>query len=170
MKANAFALVPMLLFAGTACVDPVGVAPAPPDGWSENLVPEDPAVRALAVTQHAGIAEAAALVAEDEDAWRAIWEQWVSPLSPTPEPPEVDFDSERVVVAAMGGRHTGGYAIGVDAVTQTADETVIEVFTVSPGHGCVVTQALTAPAVAVAIPASGKAVRFTTMDYVHECE
>lgn len=168
MIGSVFLVVLSVLLAGCG-VDPLAPLPRAPDGWAENLVPDDPGVRSLAVSTYTGIEAPLEVVLEDEAAWADVWADWTR-VVPAPAPPHVDFDHERVIVAAMGGRASGGYHIGVETVAEHAQETLVEVFTVSPGEGCVVTAAITAPAVAIAIPASPKPVRFATTHYVQDCE
>ncbi|HSH46524.1 MAG TPA: protease complex subunit PrcB family protein [Longimicrobiales bacterium] len=153
-----------------ACeVDRVGFGPPLEEGRPDVLVPDDPEIRLVEASPHTGFGNAERLVVEDPEEWASVWATWTGTITPTPPAPEVDFEEERVVVATMGTRPTGGYRIGVSGVERRPGETVVRLFTVAPGSGCAVTLALTAPAVAVAIPASSVAVRFATTHYVEEC-
>ncbi|HST57555.1 MAG TPA: protease complex subunit PrcB family protein [Longimicrobium sp.] len=102
--------------------------------------------------------------------WQAAWTQVHRHQQPAPAVPAVDFGRESVVLAAMGGRNTGGYVITIDSVTATTDAVHVFVTERSPGSRCFTTQALTAPVDAVAIPADGRAVRFHENAVVHACE
>ena len=64
---------------------------------------------------------------------------------PPPEAPEIDFANEMVVVAAMGTRPSGGYAIRIDRVARRGNTVWVEVTSSAPGSGCMTTASLTAP-------------------------
>jgi hypothetical protein len=106
-----------------------------------------------------GMGERARRVVRGPAEWQAVWERIWHNHTPLPATPALDFGREAVVVAAMGSRPTGGYAITVDSATATSD--AIHVFvTEHSAARCFATQAFTAPVHLVAIPADGREVRF----------
>jgi hypothetical protein len=109
---------------------------------------------------YSGVDQASRRVIHTEAQWQALWAQVVRGRQPTPPTPEVDFGEEMVIVAAMGARATGGYAITVDSVTATPGALHVFVTERSPGSGCLTTQAFTAPVDAVALPADVRGVQF----------
>lgn len=115
---------------------------------------------------YSGVDRASRGVVRSQGEWQALWAQVVRGRQPTPATPAVDFEREMVIVAAMGTRATGGYAITVDSVTATPGALHVFVTERSPGRGCITTQAFTAPVDAVALPVDGRGVQFheTTVD------
>jgi PrcB C-terminal len=67
-------------------------------------------------------------------------------------PAQLDFTKGRVLLTDMGGRNTGGHAIGVMSVDITDNSAIANITLVIPGPGCVVTLALTNPYQFVFIP------------------
>ncbi len=111
-------------------------------------------------TFSSGIQEKRRQVIRDEAAWTAFWDAFVGPVTPRPDPPAVDFGQSMVIVAAMGQRPTGGYAISIEEVFLGDGLVVARVLEQSPGANCLTTQALTAPVTAVIVPRVEGEVRF----------
>jgi hypothetical protein len=116
-----------------------------------------------------GFGEQARLVvtsqAEWETAWRRVWHGH----SPVPAAPAVDFEREVVLVAAMGGRSSGGYQIQVEKAAAQADRVVARVIETSPGKGCFTTAAFSEPVDVVKLPRTPLPIEFQTVKAVHEC-
>src|SRR5438046_1525164 len=86
------------------------------------------------------------LVVKDAASWGSVWRSIAGNVSPLPPTPPVDFAQEMVVVVAMGQRNTGGFIIDiVDAVAGKDGDLQVDVRETSPGTGCGVTTAMTAP-------------------------
>ncbi|HEV2145921.1 MAG TPA: protease complex subunit PrcB family protein [Longimicrobiaceae bacterium] len=120
-------------------------------------------------TYSSGYHEPARLVVRSEAEWRRVWGKLHERVHPQPELRRVDFSRHAVLVAALGSRSSGGYSILVDSVSDAGGELRAVVRKVSPGAGCVVTQAFTQPVDVVLVPASGKRVRFVERDEVLDC-
>lgn len=119
---------------------------------------------------YSGVDAPAREVVRTDAQWRAAWARIHRHRHPAPAVPAVDFGRESVLLAAMGSRSAGGYTIGVDSATATADAIHVFVTERSPGRTCVTTQALTAPVHAVALPVDGRTVQFHENAVVRECE
>ncbi len=119
---------------------------------------------------YSGIADARRLVVRDAASWRVLWDEIVGARTPPPDAPAVDFGREMVIVAAMGQRGTGGYAIAIDEVRQENDGLVVVVRETAPGSGCFLTQAFTAPVTAVRVQARDAPVTFIEEKEVQDCE
>jgi hypothetical protein len=111
-----------------------------------------PLPEAQGMRYYSGIATRQRLVVGDAATWANVWEQIVGTLRPVPPVPAIDFPSKLVIVAAMGTRATGGYSIDVEDVSLMADDASISIKEESPGSGCIVTEALTAPVAVVVVP------------------
>lgn len=80
------------------------------------------------------------------DEWAGTWQTLYSGQSPVPLLPAIDFSREMVVVAAIGTRSNGCFAVDVTAASLRANgAAVFEVEETVPGPNCVCTQALTQP-------------------------
>jgi hypothetical protein len=101
---------------------------------------------------YSGYTERERLVIRTPEQWSAAWARITQGSSSAPSAPAVDFDHEMVVLVAMGRRPTGGYSITVDGVYDSGGRIFAEVREKSPGAGCIVTQAFTAPIDAVRVP------------------
>src|SRR5512139_1759388 len=138
----------------------IGCAGMPP-GPAENAQPIE--VRTLpsaeAYRSFGGLATRARLVIRDAASWSNLWQQMTRTSQPRPPVPAVDFASDVVIVAAMGTKSSGGYAIRIDDVRVADGDAWIAVTEESPGSGCATTAVLTAPvAVAVVSRFAGEAV------------
>jgi type IV pilus biogenesis protein CpaD/CtpE len=105
----------------------------------------------------------------DAQAWRDAWSRLTSRSGPPRAAPEVDFAREMVLVAAMGQRRSGGYAVRIESVREEGGELVASVVETSPGPRCGVTMALTAPADAVVVTRSTLPVRWAVRQAVSDC-
>lgn len=121
------------------------------------------------LTFNSGIEEPARVVATGASQWAQVWSAIWRRHSAPPALPQIDFAGEMVVVAAMGTRSSGGYAIYVDSAYQHSDRIEVVIRTVSPGSRCGTTAALTEPVDVARIPASTLPVRFRERATVHEC-
>lgn len=78
------------------------------------------------------------LVIENSEEWERIWmPEWSPPL-------EVDFSTNLVIAAFMGGRATGGYEILIEQIIDTENEIIVDVKETYPGR-IYVTEAFTLP-------------------------
>ncbi|MES2521447.1 MAG: protease complex subunit PrcB family protein [Gemmatimonadota bacterium] len=105
------------------------------------------------VAQHlySGIKDRRRLVIRDMVTWTQLWNEATQQRQPRPPVPQVDFTREVLIVASMGSRPTGGYSIDIPNVYESGGQRYVVVREVSPGAGCVLTQALTAPVIAVRV-------------------
>jgi hypothetical protein len=118
---------------------------------------------------YSGITRQERIVVDDPVEWEQVWARLWQGSHPVPSVPPVDFGRELVVVAAMGGRPTGGYSIQVDQVRAYADHVTVHAVESSPDRGCVVTMAFTAPVDVVKIPRTALEIRFRTTRTVRDC-
>lgn len=109
------------------------------------------------------------LVVRTTTDWSAAWDKIVGSVMPKPPLPEIDFEHEMVIVAAMGTRSSGGYSIEVPSVYESQSRLYARVRQTSPGSTCGVTAALTAPVAAVVVPAFSGPVTFLEEAVTHQC-
>jgi hypothetical protein len=113
--------------------------------------------------QASGIPEARYWIADAATLAR-LWERFENvPV------PEVDFEREIVLVAAMGTRPTGGYSISIEEVGLQGDFMVARVRSVSPGAHCVVSMSPSAPVDIVKVPYRRLITQFEDTREVRSC-
>ncbi len=69
----------------------------------------------------------------------------LSPLSP-------DYDTESVIVVSLGEVPTGGFGVIITGVQKQGDKVFVQFTTTQPAPGAIVTQAISHPYAAVAVP------------------
>jgi uncharacterized protein (DUF885 family) len=84
--------------------------------------------------------------ADWEEAWRLNNRGSSGPM------PEVNFNTQAVVIAYQGLKNTGGYGISVAEIRREGATLIVRVNEQSPRRGDFVTEALTSPFVAVSVP------------------
>jgi hypothetical protein len=91
-----------------------------------------------------------------EKEWSALWQLLAqSPRSDAGHdtgPPQVDFTKFTVLVAALGTRSTGGYAVSIQYAYDDGAVIHASVLEIRPGPNCTVTTAFTYPIVIVLLP------------------
>lgn len=107
----------------------------------------------------------------DSDAgWAAYWSALTARHGASaPARPVVDFTTHQVVAVAMGARGTGGYVIEVARVADAPDARYVLVRETSPGDGCMVTMAETAPLHIVRVPRRTATVVFVEQAVTSHC-
>ena len=69
-------------------------------------------------TLASGIRERRRMVIYTASDWEQFWNEFVAAIVPRPEPPVIDFAERMVMVASMGERATGGYAVTIELVEE----------------------------------------------------
>ncbi len=121
---------------------------------------------------YSGLRDAGRTAVFDAATFETVWQHAFKGLDPAPPVPAVDFSREFVIVAALGERSSGGYAIDVTGAALQGNVVVADVLTTSPGKTCVVTRALSQPLdiVKLPLPASGRPeVSFLEQSVVRDC-
>lgn len=116
-----------------------------------------------------GLEEPLREVVRTPEAWQDLWSRIAAPRIPAPEAPAVDFDSDMLIVAAMGRRNTGGYTIEVVRATRVGGVLTVEVVEASPGADCMTTQALTSPVTVIGVERSAAQARFVERSETRSC-
>jgi hypothetical protein len=118
---------------------------------------------------YSGLDKPDRIVIRDPVTWQIVWKKvWLGD-SEVPAAPTVDFSSEMIVVAALGARSTGGYAILIDRANEVANGGIrVTIRSISPLN-CLVTEAFTQPVDIARLPIREK-VEFTERSEVHQCQ
>lgn len=135
-----------------------------------NAVPIPAAeVDTLVQTVRSGVSERGRVVIRDQETFAAFWAQVHATQMPVPDAPTVDFETSMVIAAAMGGKPTGGFSITIEGIDRSGSDLYVTVVETSPGPTCFVTQAYTAPVVALRVPRVTGKVEFLEESRVDEC-
>lgn len=109
------------------------------------------------------------VVISDAATWAAFWDEFHGAVEPKPALPPVDFTRQAVIAATMGQRPTGGYVIEVAAVFEAEGRLYPLIRETSPEASCVVSQVITAPAVAVIVDRADPDVSFVEEGRTTRC-
>ena len=102
--------------------------------------------------------------------WSAVWNTLrVASVEPRAAAPNVDFGKFTMLVAALGTRPTGGYAVHIGQVLDDGTAIHVSVLETRPGRNCVVTTALTYPIDIALIPRTDLPVLFEVEAADHDC-
>lgn len=99
-------------------------------------------------------------VVRDPDTWQRLWSEVQRTRMIAPP---VDFEKQMVLLATLGERRTGGYAIEIVRAEIVEGTLIVHVKETAPTPGALATMALTAPMHAVAVPRSDLPVRWFTL-------
>jgi hypothetical protein len=130
----------------------VGAPASPPTGRSYNAC---------------GFKTVERTVIRSEAGWREAWAKLCE--SPPAAAPAVDFSRDMLLVAALGQRPTGGYAVQIASANVAGGVLRVEVVETRPGIGCMTTQALTYPVAVARVPRHDGEVEFVERVDVHTC-
>lgn len=116
--------------------------------------------------KYSGLHKPAREVVRDSGAWIGMWRRVAHYPS---SPPAVDFSRHILLVAALGARHSTGYAIRIDSVAVVGGHLVAWVCTGAPGPGMGGFATMTAPLDIVRVPRTSHRVRFVERGQTAEC-
>ena len=94
--------------------------------------------------KESGFRYALRAVAADSASFRALWTEAVRGNPDAPPMPQIEFEHNMVIVAAMGGVPSTGYSIRIDSVLTRGGSLEVHVLLTSPGM-CLVGPAFTEP-------------------------
>ena len=110
------------------------------------------AFEAVVTTFHSGISEKRREIVRDQAGWTRLWAEIHAGQTPAEPAPAVDFSQHMLIVAALGTRPTGGFAVKVRGVATRGDLLEVAVLETCPPPGAMVTTALTQPVEVVRVP------------------
>ncbi len=105
-------------------------------------------------------------VAHTQADWQEIWTDLYGVNSTAPE---MDFTRWRVGIIALATQPTGGVAIGVSKVVESAAVVQMQAVETFPGPDCATLQALTTPVSFTLLPRSNKPVEFFVEPRLEDC-
>jgi hypothetical protein len=120
-------------------------------------------------TINSGLERAQELIIRDQTSWEQAWAQIHSIRRPVPPLPDVDFQSNVVVVVALGQMRSGGVDIAVTAAVRERTGVLVSVSEKQPGSNCVVTMNLTSPVDIAVLPRTAEPITFQRLVTTDSC-
>lgn len=96
-------------------------------------------------TLSSGILDAQQIVISDARTFESLWRTIHAKRRPLPELPDIDFDQNSAIVVAAGQQSSGGVEILIERVYEDHGIVLIDVTTIRPAKGCIVSTGLTQP-------------------------
>ncbi len=120
---------------------------------------------------YSGLCTPTLRVVRTAEEWAAAWAELGAGRSPTLPLPAVDFDTDMLIVAAMGTQSSGGYVIEVEGVAEGSAPGSLHALLLetSPGPTCVTTMAITCPTAVVLVARHEGEVQFATRTVSDDC-
>lgn len=138
-----------------------------PDATAPDALPRL-SVEPLFGTLYSNIREPARLVISDAETWAAVWAGMIGPAGSPADAPAVDFSRENVLIAAMGERRGGGYAIAITGLARAGGRIEAEIQSTIPA-GCSGADVMTTPLDAVRIPKTAELIQFAEKSRILRC-
>ncbi|HET7308296.1 MAG TPA: protease complex subunit PrcB family protein [Gammaproteobacteria bacterium] len=120
--------------------------------------------------RHSGVYKQYFTVIRDSETFVAVWRRATARQYPQPAPPEIDFSRSMVIAVFLGERRSGGYQIGVGALTPSPGGLRVTVRETRPGAGCNTTQALTEPFEIIKTATDAAPVHFQKQVVTNSCD
>lgn len=152
--------------AGVAACLMTACAAAPGNSAASPSVPFDVVLNG----HHSGVYKQYFTVIRDSNTFASVWRRATARQYPQPAPPAIDFSRSMVIAVFLGERRTGGYNIGIDALTLTPNGLTAVVRETRPGAGCNTTQALTEPFEIIKTAATPAPVHFQKQVITNSCD
>ncbi len=148
-------------------VDTLPATSSTPAAAARGRIAHPVAVRTIATGTHAVDGDKQAnYAAYAEEGLAKIWKYAYGATKPIPA---IDFSKEYVIAVFAGEKPTGGYVVEASSVTDDGESRVVTVTLTSPGKGCMVTEALSAPFQIVAVPLSGSTLSHSDVKATESC-
>lgn len=116
--------------------------------------------RSVAFGGLSGITVSQERVIRDPEEWGRLWQAHQAGAFPQRSLPAVDFSRELAIAIFAGERPTGGFAVAVEQVAESASGIEVVYRVTSPPPGAIVSQALTSPFQIIAVESRSGPVRF----------
>ena len=116
--------------------------------------------RGLDSGSRSGIAFSLERVVKSAEEWERLWLAHQAGAFPQRPLPAVDFSSSLCIAIFAGERPTGGFAVKVDQVVESAGGLEVVYRVTGPAPGAIVSQALSSPFQIIAVASRPGPVRF----------
>jgi hypothetical protein len=117
-------------------------------------------IRVVDAGARSGITKPQERVVRDAAEWRRLWQAHQAGVVQQRSLPAVDFSREMCVAIFAGERPTGGFAVTVEQVLESASGIEVSYRLTGPPPGAIVPQVLTSPFQIIAVASEPGPVRF----------
>ncbi len=100
----------------------------------------------------------------------AIWATAFANYMVKETAPTVDFNTNMLILVALGEQNNGGSEIKVEKITETKTELIVSILETKAGKGCVTTDMMTYPYQIIQLKKSTKKTNFNTLEKVIDCD
>jgi len=152
MHRSPIAFASVTLFLSSAFV----AAQEPPRGTRLSLT-------RITDRQNSRFGDQARIVIRDSTLWHAVWRHGIETQE---SPPAVDFGTDMVIVAALGGQRSGCCGIHVDSLVAGSVDVTAYVSSYRAGENCIVTMGFTDPVEVVRVPRTRHPVVFAEQEVI----
>lgn len=108
-----------------------------------------------------GVTSKQLIVVRDIDTFTDLWSAHAAGISPQPAQPTVEFGTDMVIAAFMGGRESDGFTITIQDVRENDEFMIVEIEMETPGSSCDPSTDDTQPHHMIVLPDSDKPVQFS---------
>jgi hypothetical protein len=133
----------------------------PRDTVNENYSEGGSAFERISQGDNSGVTNAQQLVITSDDAWEALWTKVSASMVHHPPLPQINFHASTIIAVLGGMSRNGGTTIEIKDVIEGNNDVTVVVEYSSPGPGCPVTDAITAPYAIAKIVKTKKPIAFT---------
>ncbi|MGE0561608.1 MAG: protease complex subunit PrcB family protein [Flavobacteriales bacterium] len=98
-------------------------------------------------------------------AWDTAWSHFTDP-NPAPS---IDFNTETVILIALGAKNNGGYQLKINSVHEQDNELTVNYTEITSNPKCTNTQAIVFPYEFISIPKTSKKIIFKSSQQVGSC-
>ena len=164
MHCSRLVIFMLVVVAATGCIERPSRVPSGAYPITINPILEGNSLR-----YSSGMTVRDRLVIRDQASWERTWLEIVGSLRPIPPAPVIDFANDVAIVAAMGTKNTGGYAIDIEDVHLMDGDVWVSVHETSPGQRCIVTAAFSHPVDVAVVPRFEGKATFVERASDHDC-
>lgn len=91
-------------------------------------------------------------IIKDQAELNQLWRDVYADSEKQTNPPQVDFDKNVVIAVFGGSENTGGRAIEIKSIRDEENARLVQILSISPKKGCVLTRTSSAPYFIVSAP------------------
>ena len=118
---------------------------------------------------YSGINTREQVVVQSATDWSRAWARIHATQSPAPAIVQPDFNTEVVLLAAMGEKPAGGYTVTIDSVTRHERGSIVYVTEKSPGESCFTPAVMTQAVHAIRASRGNNTFSWRTRSIVENC-
>ncbi|MGB0887377.1 MAG: protease complex subunit PrcB family protein [Vicingaceae bacterium] len=104
-----------------------------------------------------------------KEEFKPVWEKCYAKYDRKPALPEIDFNTNMLVVIALGERNSGGYSLQVEKVIESKNTITITATETKPGVNCASASVMVYPFQIILLPKNNKKVVVAKNIKINDC-